>query len=379
MFQPRDRARSRRVYLRRALDGTWLHVHPRAAPERARADIPYPGSSPSPRRASAVRIPGRDHAATAVPARAVPGTLSRRQALLRWGGAAAAMASALYAGTSVPGRTLLGTAMREWRLVASGRALFPPRYFHAFFTVDDADAINQAAALGVNYTICYVGSSWASADPTSPLGAALLRNGMRTFLNVENPFLTCAGGTGTLDVAGVTSLVERFRGSPLVAGYWTKDDDCGDMRAAVLRLHDLIRQLDPNPAHRIMPGFGDARSVARNYVHGQADLLGLYPYPVTTRGPRIELPEMLSIVRQRTPAGLQPPPFIGIYQDFAWPPAVPIPATADVLSQVETYIGAGAIGVGGFGWDIDSQTVSAGNNPHLRAVIGSVSAWLRAR
>jgi hypothetical protein len=256
---------------------------------------------------------------------------------------------------------------------------FPPGYFHAFFTVNSPEEAGQAAQLGVNYTIQYGATSAAAVDPTTTLGQALMRNGMRTFLNLENPFLTCANGSGALDEEGVRQLVARFKDSPLLAGYWTKDDDCGDMRAAVLRLHDLIRAIDPHPGHRIIPGFGDATSVTRNYVHGQGDLLGFYPYPAYSRGPAVELPQMLAIVRARTPSGATPPPFVGIYQDFGNPPQRPVPSQSDIVSQAQIYLAHGAIGVAGFGWEADSESHVPANDTTLRAAVGAVSNMLLKR
>ncbi len=151
---------------------------------------------------------------------------------------------------------------------------------------------------------------------------------MKTFLNVENPYLSCSAGHGQVDVAHVRALVGQFYQSPLLAGYWTKDDDCGYEASAVRQMYQEIRSIDPDPHHLIMPGFSDAGSVNRNYAPGQADVLAFYPYPVYSGGPAYEVPRMLNIVRSRTPSGQQPPHFIGIYQAFARPPRRPPRATS---------------------------------------------------
>jgi hypothetical protein len=258
-------------------------------------------------------------------------------------------------------------------------------YFHGCFEVNTPAEVATVAALGVNYTITYGGWSWASADPQDPMGKALARHGMRTFLNVEYPYLQCnSSGQGYLtDMAAVRNLVRQFRDSPLLAGYWIKDDNCSQTQYGevnVLReLHQLIREIDPNPAHLIMPGFGEAYSVALNYQPGYADLLGFYPYPGWSRGPAVEIPEMLRIVRDRTPAGQTPPPFLGIYQAFATPPIRPILSVATVLANVATYIAEGAMGVAAFGWDqAPPETYVARNNATLAAAIPAVTQWLKA-
>ena len=77
-----------------------------------------------------------------------------------------------------------------------GTGKSPLGYFHAFFEVNTPAEVEQAAALGVNYTITYFEASWASADVNDPLGKALLRHGMKTFVNLEYPYLKCVNGYG---------------------------------------------------------------------------------------------------------------------------------------------------------------------------------------
>jgi hypothetical protein len=253
----------------------------------------------------------------------------------------------------------------------------PAGYFHACFSVDTPEDVARAAALGINYTICYGSASYASADPTSAQGQALARYGMRTFLDIESSSLSCRSGQGQVDVSKVRELVGRFAQSPLLAGYWTKDDDCGNEGAAVKDIASLIRSIDPDPRHLIMPGYGVAASVARNYVHGQGDVLGFYTYPAQSYGPAVEVPEMLRIVRERTPRGAQPPPFIGIYQVFGSPPSIRVPTVQDVVKQVATYRALGAVGVGGYAWQ---QYVGLShlpvNDATLRQAIAAVTQWM---
>lgn len=252
--------------------------------------------------------------------------------------------------------------------------VFRHPYFHAAFTVNSLDDARLAASLGINYTITYVQMSWASADPTSAMGQTLASLGMKTFLNVENPYLTCSHGKGQLDEQGVRDLVGRFYQSPVIAGYWTKDDDCGYEADAVRRMYQLIRSIDPNPNHLIMPGFGDAGSVNRNYAPGQGDVLAFYPYPAYSPGPAYEVPRMLNIVRSRTPRGQQPPPFIGIYQAFGNPPRQRTPSASAMLNEVYTYVRHGAIGVGAYG--VQGNAVDIGDSAAVQQAVADVSAYL---
>lgn len=320
-----------------------------------------------------------------MPAEEAPSRFTRRD-LLAWGGGALAAATGLgiISQTQVAKKALAAITHQPGQVNApnSGAgthsAALPFGYFHACFEVNTPAEVDTVAALGINYTITYGDWSWASADPTTAMGQALLRHGMKTFVNVEYPFLQCPGGYGYVSqLDTIRNLVAKFKDSPLTAGYWIKDDDCGDEGVAILGLYNLIRSIDENPQHLIMPGFGDAGSVYRNYVYGCADLLGFYPYPAYSRGPALEVPDMLRNVRARTPAGATPPPFIGIYQDFATPPYRPILPVSNVLAQVKAYMNNGAAGVAGFGWDeAPPETYVAGNNDTLRAAVPAVTQWL---
>jgi prophage maintenance system killer protein len=265
-------------------------------------------------------------------------------------------------------------AIQAHRVVAA-RA-WPAGYFHTLFSLNTAQEVEQAAALGVNFTMCYGYASQASADLTTQMGQAMARNGMRTFLTMLD-FLKAHNGAVTLDTAGAAALVTRYKDSPLLAGYWIKDDDIGDERATVMALRNLIRSLDPNPHHVIVAGFADANSVQQNYVHGLADALGFYPYPAFSRGPAVELPDMLRIVRARTPAGAVSPPFVGIYQAFGTPPARPVPSESDVVAQVQTFVANGAAAIAGFGWEVATESHAPSNDANLRQAIQTVGDWLK--
>lgn len=249
-------------------------------------------------------------------------------------------------------------------------------YFHGAFTVNSLADVEQAAASGINYVMNYGDSSVAAADPSQPLGQALLRHRMWTFLNLEAGALSCTNGTGTVDTERVTNLVSLYQHSPLVAGYWIKDDDCGDERQAVLHIARIVRSIDTNPAHLLIPGFGDAGSVQRNYADGMADVLGFYPYPAYSRGPATEVPEMLQIVHDRTPGGKTPPPFIGIYQAFANPPDRPLLSMGDVLVQAQVFLDHGAAGLMAFGWEADTESQVASNTPLIQQEIQAVTQLL---
>ncbi len=311
-----------------------------------------------------------------------------RRDLLSWGGAALAAAVGLGAISQTKQAKQAFAAITHQSPAtpqpASGAAHpgthLPFGYFHAFFEVNSPDEVDAAAALGINYTITYYQVSWDSANPDTAIGKALLRHGMKTFVNLEYPFLKCPDGYGHVsDLETIKNLVARFKDSPLTAGYWIKDDDCtyvGDEAVALVGLYNIIREIDPDPTHLIMPGFGDAGSVYRNYAHGCADLMGFYPYPAYSRGPAIEVPEMLRTVRERTPPGATPPPFMGIYQDFATPPIRPVLPVSNVIQQVKAYMDNGASGIAGFGWEAPNETHVAGNDATLRQAIGAVTQWL---
>jgi hypothetical protein len=311
-----------------------------------------------------------------------------RRALLRWGGAALAAAAGLSVLSQTPPvQRGISAIVHAAGGADPGQSTAPaatPRmlggYFHACFEVNSPAEVDQAAALGINYTITYYEASWASADVNDPLGKALLRHGMKTFVNLEYPFLQCPDGYGHVsNLEEIRNLVARFKDSPLTAGYWIKDDDCtftGDEQVALVGLYNLIRQIDDDPTHLITPGFGDAGSVARNYAHGCCDLMGFYPYPAYSRGPALEVPDMLKTVRERTPRGVQPPPFMGTYQAFATPPIRPVLPVANVIAQVQAYMENGAAAIAGFGWEAPNETHVISNDPTLRQAVGAVTQWL---
>jgi len=311
--------------------------------------------------------------------------MSRREAFARSGVAALTLGAALAgargsAAAAAGARASRGAVWADATPPAAPDAhpRLPAGYFHLAFTVDTPEQVAQAAALGITHTICYAGTSWGAAGLSTTLGYAMRQHGLKTFLNVQNPFLSCSRGKGQLDLKGLRDVVRRYHQSPILAGYWTKDDDCGQEADAVSRMYREIRAIDPNPNHLIMPGFSDARSVYRNYRHGQGDLLGFYPYPAYSNGPAYEIPRMLRIVRARTPRGHKPPPFIGIYQAFGNPPRRPVPSARNILSQARTYLNYGALGLGAFGWEADIESHVIKNDPTLQKAVGAVSAYLRA-
>ena len=336
---------------------------------------------------SAVRLP-RPHAAEN--ATLSPRRFSRRD-LLAWGGGALATAAGVgwISQTKVGKRAIAAITPHApptatpiiGTPAVKGTSKSPLGYIHAFFEVNSPSEVDQAAALGINYTITYYEASWASADVTDPLGKALLRHGMKTFVNLEYPYLQCVNGYGQVNgLDKIRDLVIRFKDSPLTAGYWIKDDDCtdtGDEQVALVGLYNLVRSIDPNPQHYIVPGFGDAGSIYRNYAQGCCDLIGFYPYPAYSRGPALETPDMLRIVRERTPAGMTPPPFMGVYQAFASPelgrPVLPV---SNVIDQVKAFMANGAQAIAGFGWEAPNESHIVANDPTLRAAVGAVTQWL---
>lgn len=330
--------------------------------DRARMIRVIPADQPKHVRADAARAELRE--------------LTRRKLLLRGGAIAAGVVggSWLYGTKSVA--KALNFALNYQPIDHPYISAAPAGYFHGCFTVNTPVEVERAAAAGINYTICYGWPSLESANPESALGKALARQGMKTFLNVEAPFLHCTAGVGHADLTHIRELVVRFHRSPLLAGYWIKDDDCGDERGAVLAIANLIRSIDKDPSHLIAPGFGDSGSVQRNYVHGQGDLLGFYPYPEYDRGPAYEVPRMLQAVRERTPSGATPPPFIGIYQAFATPPQRPRLSITEIVDQARSYMALGAAGVTAYGWESGSELLAAANDATLRAGIGAVTGWL---
>jgi hypothetical protein len=314
-----------------------------------------------------------------------------RRDMLAWGGGALAAAAGLgwISQTKVGKRAIAAITPHApdtptpfvGAPAVQGTSKSPLGYFHAFFEVNSPAEVDAAAALGINYTIAYSETSWDSADVNTSMGKALLRHGMKTFVNLEYPYLRCVNNYGQVNgLDQIRNLVIRFRDSPLTAGYWIKDDDCtdtGDEQVALIGLYNLVRSLDPNPQHLIMPGFGDAGSFYRNYAYGCCDLIGFYPYPAYSRGPGPETKDMLKTLAARTPPGMKPPPFIGIYQDFASPeygrPVLPV---SNVVNQVATYMGDGAVGVAGFGWNAPNESHIVANDATLRAAVPAVTQWL---
>jgi hypothetical protein len=315
-----------------------------------------------------------------------------RRDLLTWGGAALAAAAGLgILSQTKPAKQALAalgsgsgkgatSAPTPVPTAASAAPKLPFGYFHACFEINSEVDAAAAAKLGINYTIAYANASWNSADPTTSIGQTLLHYGMKTFVNLEYPYLVCSDSYGHVtNLEQVRNLVTQFKDSPLTAGYWIKDDDCtytGDEQVALVGIYNLIREIDPNPTHLIMPGFGDAGSVYRNYAHGCGDLLGFYPYPAYSRGPALEVPDMLQTVRERTPPGAQPPPFMGVYQVFATPPIRPAPSESDILGQVQAYMANGAAGIAGFGWHAPNESLIIANYPPFYQAVGAVTQWL---
>lgn len=311
-----------------------------------------------------------------------------RRDLLTWGGAALATAAGLgILSQTKPAKQALAALGHGGEPGAAPTATAAPvthklpfGYFHACFEVNSAAEAEAAAKIGINYTISYSQTSWDSADPATAIGQTLLRNGMKTFVNLEYPYLVCTDSYGHVtNLEQVRNLVAQFKDSPLTAGYWIKDDDCtytGDEQVALVGLYNLIREIDPNPAHLIMPGFGDAGSVYRNYAHGCCDLMGFYPYPAYSRGPALEVPDMLKTVRARTPPGAQPPPFMGTYQVFATPPIRPAPSESDILGEVQAYMENGAAGIAGFGWNAPNESLIISNYPPFYQAVSAVTQWM---
>src|SRR5262245_37980445 len=304
--------------------------------------------------------------------------ISRRAVLSYASAGAVGLAAATWLHEQPYTRELLQVLLTAATTPHSPLADAPDGYFHACFSVRQPADVARAAALGINFVICYGSASQQSVDPESPLGRALTRYSMRAFLDIQSAALSCQGGTGQVDTAAVSALVGRFARSPLLAGYWTKDDDCGNEGLAVQQLASLIRSVDPDRRHLIMPGYGNAASLARNYRHGQADVLGFYPYPAAGRGPAHEVPGMLRIVLARTPAGAAPPPFIGIYQVFGSPPHTARPSVQEVVDQVAAYRSLGAVGVAGWAWDTQTVSHHPSNDATLRQAIAAVTQWLIA-
>jgi len=302
--------------------------------------------------------------------------ITRRGLLRALPSAAVGLASLTWMGQQPFTQQMLGVLRAAAAMPRSPIAGAPNGYFHACFNIERPEDVPMAAALGINFAFGYGSVSWRSVDPTNPLGQALARYGMRAFLDIESAALSCRGGRGVVDSSAIRGLVARFASSPLLAGYWTKDDDCGDEGAAVKEIATIIRSVDADPRHLIVPGYGDAASLARNYVHGQADVLAFYPYPAFSRGPAAEVPEMLRIVRERTPAGAQPPPFLGIYQVFGAPPHIALPSVQEIVDQVAAYRSLGALGVVGYGWDQSGMTHLPSNDATLRAAIAAATQWM---
>ncbi len=146
--------------------------------------------------------------------------------------------------------------------------------------------------------------------------------------------------------------IERIKDSPNLFGYYVLDDSPGDAVSALRAMNSVIRQVDPNPAHPICAGYGDAGSVI-NFAPGVCDIMFIYWYPVSSKGnyererTSQEVQHMLAAARTRVPGV----PFVGIYQAFDADVAKSghgVPTAVQLREEMEDFVREGACGLVAF-------------------------------
>ncbi|GER85228.1 hypothetical protein KTAU_38630 [Thermogemmatispora aurantia] len=186
--------------------------------------------------------------------------------------------------------------------------------------------------------------------------------------------------------------LEETQSNPLILGYWVLDDwvlwDPGSARELLIKFHDLIQQYTPqrpaicgfgaSPPSGFDTGWHD--EVAANFTPEGCDMIGLYIFTVLQAkedasasrydwSMRSTLNAMFTSLQKRGWSYTQTP-LIGIAQAFGGPStraglSWPLPSTADIVQQSQSFCQHGATGIAYYGWDANlysSQTQTPANN-----------------
>jgi hypothetical protein len=261
------------------------------------------------------------------------------------------------------------------------------------FNVGSLDEVSRATDLGLMLGVnAYVGRD------SPAVKAGLDRN----FLLVDTyPWdriaALCGGAAQTrrcqLDADQLASLEEQIRHHLLltrlddsVVAYWVLDDDPGEVRPALERIHHLVQAenlLDRQPRPTICGFGGDLDSSAAfdravgNFTPTGCDAVALYPYRRGSAGD-FSMPDLLPHMLQRLQAlGWDPTtqPLIGVPQTFAFGSDAP-PSAAEVIAQTTAYCAAGASSILFYAWNDTDPGPKAQlfNTPTLRAAAASAMA-----
>lgn len=266
---------------------------------------------------------------------------------------------------------------------------------HSAFIASTPNDVDIAAQAGMSFIINYGQTSQDALNPSTDLGKAFIKHNIKSLLDVhylighEMNYKKGDCYWGDTNTQALKNLVLQYHNNPILGGYWTKDDDLGcDMKPALLQMYKIIRSIDRNPRHIVMPGFGVTSSMS-NYADGVGDILAFYPYPAYNEGLTVEqhVINMLEAVKKATPPGKTQPPFIGVYQAFAATgpspcdasrQPIPILSQQEMIDSVKVFMEYGAIGVSAFsvGPPCDVNEV-ADNTKQIQQEIIGVNQWLQ--
>ncbi len=275
---------------------------------------------------------------------------------------------------------------------------------HGAFIVHNSADVDFAAQNGISYVITYNwgDTTWSPGGLDTPnafdltsdglgYGTELVKNNIKTYLDLHG-FITYQNGNCAFDQTGATDLINKYYQSPVLGGYWIKDDDVQqsgtgvycDMKPALSELHQLIRSIDPNTGHIIMAGYGEPVGIQHNYAYGIADVYAFYPYPAYDGNNVISyIDQMAQSLKDAAKAANKPTePFVGVYQAF-WSDGNPTPngqskrfnapTSSDILTDVREFFKDGAIGVVAFSIGVPEDVNKvADNDAGMAAIVQAV-------
>lgn len=305
------------------------------------------------------------------------------------------------------------TASNQLNTTSGQGSRFKDLHLIGGFTVGTPAEVAQAASLGIRVVFEY-------GDPPSPeseLGKALQAAHMQVidgYISSYLQYYECHRtktvkppppgahpycGRDSVPIASEEALLqlvkqhlEEVQSNPLILGYWVLDDwvlwDPGSARELLVKFHALIQQYTPQrPA---ICGFGASLpsgfdtgwhdEVAANFTSEGCDMIGFYIFTVLQAqedasanhydwSMRSTLNAMFASLEKRGWDYTQTP-LIGIAQAFGGPStraglSWPLPNTADIVQQSQSFCQHGAIGIAYYGWDANlygPQTQTPANN-----------------